>query len=206
MVLTSGDRLRDINKMSSFGAAPVQPSASIPGGELFRGFSSITNRVRLCSTASYAPADEGVQVTDRLREGGIGGVGLENLISGVKNFLPARKDFIITRLVEALMDPPSASTQALQDTDDYLLFDPRAGRTARPAAGGRSRQTFGEGIVFVVGGGSYVEFTNLGEYAERNSGVNAGGGGGKKITYGSTEIIAPGEFLKSLGELARASS
>lgn len=154
-------------------------------------------------------------MTDRLRDGGIGGVGLENLISGVKNFLPARKDFIVTRLVEALMDPSSASTQALQDTDDYLLFDPRAGRTARPAAAGRSRQTFGEAIVFVVGGGSYVEFTNLGEYAARSTaaagggtagnGVGSGVGGvGKRITYGSTEILSPGDFLKSLGALARA--
>lgn len=145
-------------------------------------------------------------MTDRLREGGIGGVGLENLISGVKNFLPARKDFIITRIVEALMDPSSASTQALQDTDDYLLFDPRAGRTARPAAG-RARQTFNEAIVFVVGGGSYVEFTNLGEYAARstmNGTTVVPGAVGKKITYGATEIISPAEFLKSLGDLAKA--
>ncbi|KAK4701611.1 sec1 family domain-containing protein 1, partial [Phenoliferia sp. Uapishka_3] len=181
-------KLRDIHRMSNLGAA--QP-VSTPGGELLKGFSSLSNRF-----------------TDRLRDGGIGGVGLENLISGVKNFLPARKDFTITRLVEALMDPPSASTQALQDTDDYLLFDPRAGRTARPAAN-RGRQTFNESIVFVVGGGSYVEFTNLGEYAARGSGKDgAAGGAGEKvqtrrITYGATEIVPPSDFLKSLANLAR---
>lgn len=112
------------------------------------------------------------------------------------------------------MDPPSASTQALSDTDDYLSFDPRAGRSARPtAASNRGRQTFAEAIVFVVGGGSYVEYGNLGEWAGRNSvpGVNGtigavgvGGAGGKKITYGATEILPPAEFLKSLGALARA--
>lgn len=159
-------------------------------------------------------------MTDRLREGGIGGVGLENLISGVKNFLPARKDLILTRLVEALMDPGSASSQALQDTDDYLLFDPRAGRSARPGAAtqGRNRQTFSDGIVFVVGGGSYVEYTNLSEFAARgntasngttstsgNSGVGGGAGtSGRRITYGSTEIVSPTDFIKSLGALARA--
>lgn len=105
------------------------------------------------------------------------------------------------------MDPASASTQALQDTDDYLLFDPRAGRTARPAAG-RGRQTFNEAVVFVVGGGSYVEFTNLGEYAARATGAAAGGVGatpgvGRRITYGATEIVPPSDFLKSLASLAR---
>ncbi|KAM0749635.1 putative SLY1 protein [Meredithblackwellia eburnea MCA 4105] len=185
-------KLRDIHRMSNLGAAaPV----STPGGELLKGFSSLSNRF-----------------TDKLRDGGIGGVGLENLISGVKNFLPARKDFTITRLVEALMDPASASTQALQDTDDYLLFDPRAARTARPAAG-RGRQTFGEAIVFVVGGGSYVEFTNLGEYAARSA-TSTGGGGtgtstpgapgvGRRITYGATEIVRPAEFMQSLAALTK---
>lgn len=114
------------------------------------------------------------------------------------------------------MDPTSASTQALQDTDDFLLFDPRAGRTARPAAAGRNRQQFSEATVFVVGGGSYVEFTNLGEYAARGqpvggvAGVVGAGASAstnapsKRITYGATEIVPPGDFLKSLGALARA--
>jgi len=138
----------------------------------------------------------------------------------VKNFLPARKDFPITRLVEALMDPSSASTQALQDTDEYLLFDPRSGgrSAARPAAAsqGRGRQNFNEAVVFVVGGGSLVEYGNMSEWASRTgqpatSGLNGsttgGGGGGvvqgsqKSVTYGSTEIMAPSEFVKALSEL-----
>lgn len=142
---------------------------------------------------------------------------MDNLVSGIKNFLPARKDFPVTRIVEALMDPASASTQALQDTDDYLLFDPRAGgRSARPGApSGRNRQTFQEAIVFVVGGGSYVEYTNLSEYTARGQPVpgagSAGGGSGiagtgpvRRITYGATEIVPPGDFLNCLGALARA--
>ncbi|SCV72742.1 BQ2448_4279 [Microbotryum intermedium] len=189
-------KLRDVMRMSNLGATPAAPTTITSGGDLMRGFSSLSNRL-----------------TDRLRDGGIGGVGLDNLISGVKNFLPAKKDFPVTRLVEALMDPPSASTQALQDTDDYLLFDPRAGRGARPggASAGRGRQPFGDAIVFVVGGGSYVEYTNLTEYAARSAPPAPGGGPPDKmgaptrrITYGATEIVNPSEFLKSLGNLARA--
>ncbi|GAA5964176.1 hypothetical protein JCM21900_001495 [Sporobolomyces salmonicolor] len=194
-------KLRDVMRMSNLGATPAQPSAiNAAGGEIMRGFSSLSNRL-----------------TDRLRDGGIGSVGLDNLISGVKNFLPARKDFPITRLVEALMDPSSASTQALQDTDDYLLFDPRSGgRSARPAAAtqGRGRQQYSEATVFVVGGGSLVEYGNLGEYAQRvNQQAQAGGGvagaagaqaGTRRITYGSTEILTPGEFVRALAELGGA--
>ncbi|GAA6021873.1 hypothetical protein JCM10207_004526 [Rhodosporidiobolus poonsookiae] len=199
-------RLRDVMRMSNLGATPAQPSAmQAAGRDLMGGFSSISNRL-----------------TDRLRESGVGGVGLDNLISGVKNFLPARKDFPVTRLVEALMDPASASTQALQDTDDYLLFDPRSGgRSARPAAAtqGRGRQQYQDAVVFVVGGGSLVEHGNLGEYVQRSIpgggtgsqlGASAGPGAQgmgqptRRITYGSTEILTPGEFVGAMANLARA--
>ncbi|GAA6048160.1 hypothetical protein JCM3770_003690 [Rhodotorula araucariae] len=201
-------RLRDVMRMSSLGAAPAQPIAGGTGGDLMRGFSSLSNRL-----------------TDRLRESGVGGVGLDNLISGVKNFLPQRKDFAVTRLVEALMDPAAASTQALQDTDDYLLFDPRSGgRSARPAAAtqGRGRQQYADAVVFVVGGGSVVEYGNLGEYVQRSvpgagsAGAQAATGAHaqpqgtqalqptRRITYGSTEILTPSEFVRALGNLARA--
>jgi hypothetical protein len=126
-------------------------------------------------------------------------VGFDNLISGVKNFLPARKELTITRLVEALMEPATAATQALQDTDDYLLFDPRATRGRTPNQPKRSQ--YQESVVFVVGGGGYVEYGNLMEWASR---VQTGGGGAKRVTYGSTEILNPSAFVKVLGELGAA--
>ncbi|GAA6010832.1 hypothetical protein JCM11491_004557 [Sporobolomyces phaffii] len=216
-------KLRDVMRMSNIAATPAQPSAvSQAGGEFMKGFSSLSNRL-----------------TDRLRDGGIVGTGLgaggalDNLISGVKNFLPARKDFPVTRLVEALMDPPSASSQALQDTDEYLLFDPKSGgRTlgARPSGnvgpGARTARTgFNEAVVFVVGGGSWVEYGNMLEWVQRTgtqpaggassgsslsaNGIASGGGaasgatgqGQKSVVYGSTEILAPSEFVKALTEL-----
>lgn len=148
------------------------------------------------------------QITERLREGGITGVGLDNIISGVKNFLPARKELTVTRLVEALMDPTTASTKALQDTDDYLYFDPKATRS-RTVGGqqsaGKNRMQFSESIVFVVGGGGYVEYGNLMEWAaskrDRDGSSGSGGAMGRKVTYGSTEIMTPAEFLQVLAVL-----
>ena len=89
------------------------------------------------------------------------------------------------------------------------------------AGGGlKARMQFQEGIVFVVGGGGYVEYTNLLEWAQRYGGVGgtstpsntAAGpardrdvnpGQGKKITYGATEIMTPGAFLSVLSQLGQ---
>ncbi|WWC63946.1 uncharacterized protein I303_106552 [Kwoniella dejecticola CBS 10117] len=186
-------KVREITRMTMMASQPAiaaQPAPSA-GGEWTRGFSALGNRI-----------------TDRLREGGITGVGLDNIISGVKNFLPARKELTVTRLVEALMEPSTATTQALQDTDDYLFFDPRASRGRNPtttSGSGKGRQQYNESVVFVVGGGGYVEYGNLMEWANRNKEGGPGGvGGNKKITYGSTEILNPTAFVKTLAELGAA--
>lgn len=140
-----------------------------------------------------------LQLTDRFRDGG-----LENLISGVKNFLPANKLLPVTRLTEALMDSSAASNQSLQETDDYIFLDPRAPRHTHTSLAGSAgssgtgkgrRMAFAESIVFVVGGAGYVEYGNLEEWAART---------GKRLTYGGTEILDPGTFveiLQSLGKL-----
>ncbi|OCH96411.1 Sec1-like protein [Obba rivulosa] len=181
-------RTREISRMtvsSAIGgsASPV-PGSNTPGGELFKGFSALGNRL-----------------TDRLKDGG-----LENLISGVKNFLPANKLLPVTRLTEALMDPSAASNQSLQETDDYIFLDPRAPRGtsaglgisgvgAGGGAGRARRMAFSEGLIFVVGGAGYVEYGNLEEWANKT---------GKRVTYGGTEIVDPGGFVKILEGLGKA--
>lgn len=110
------------------------------------------------------------------------------------------------------MDSASASTQSLQETDDYLFFDPRASRNAglglsgtggAPAglgssgagASGRGRRMqFNEGIIFVVGGASYIEYGNLQDWAKRT---------GKRVTYGGTEIMDPVGFVDLLAEMGK---
>ncbi|KAJ1031751.1 hypothetical protein NDA13_002140 [Ustilago tritici] len=180
-------KVRELTRMTMLASAPQQPTAveSAGGAGSFKGFSSLSSRL-----------------TDRLKDSG-----LENLVQGVKNFLPAQKDLTVTRLVASLMEPAGANVQALQETDEYLFFDPKAPRTRAAAASGgvKARQVFNEAIVFVVGGGGYVEFANLQEYAARTSAAAAGaagGMGGKKITYGATEILKPIDFVRALAHLA----
>ncbi|CAE6513514.1 unnamed protein product [Rhizoctonia solani] len=177
LVLDYVKKVRDISRMTSL-AAPVQ--APSQGGELFRGFSALGNRL-----------------TDRLKEGGF-----DNLLSGVKNFLPTSKDLALTRVVEAIMDPAVASNQALQDTDDYLFLDPRA---PRQQAGKAKRMGHAEAVVFVVGGSGYVEYTNLQEWAGRQA-SNTVGVPGKRVIYGGTEIENPEGFMKVLSLLGAEST
>jgi sec1 family domain-containing protein 1 len=111
----------------------------------------------------------------------------------------------VTRLTEALMDSSAASNQSLQETDEYVFLDPRAPKHANtgiPGGAGGSgitrgkRMTFMESVVFVVGGAGYVEYGNLEEWGRRSS---------RKITYGGTEIVDPGSFVKILGTLGKSS-
>ncbi|KAK9897232.1 Sec1-like protein [Cystobasidium minutum MCA 4210] len=187
-------KLREITRMASYTTAPApvtQPAGL--GGEMFRGLNSISSRL-----------------TDRLKEGG---VGFDNLLSGVKNFLPARKDSVVTRIVDAFMEPSSASAETLNMTDDYLLFDPRQQRsTLGKATSANKRMNFSEALVFVVGGGSYVEYSALQEHAARssanagNAGYTVGTAGRKRITYGSDAILAPQAFMQVLRNLSSVSS
>ncbi|KAJ7632432.1 Sly1 vesicle trafficking sec1-like protein [Roridomyces roridus] len=178
-------KLREVERMGMGSFAPSTgtgtPISNDSAGQLFKGFSALGNTF-----------------TERLTQ-----TGLEGLISGVKNFLPANKLLPITRLTEALMDSASASNSSLQETDDYLFLDPRAARNLGPGAPGGGpggsgsgkgkRMAFAESVVFVVGGAGYVEYGNLEEWAGKT---------GKRVTYGGTEILDPGGFLRVLEGLA----
>lgn len=62
------------------------------------------------------------------------------------------------------------------------------------ASFGQRRQGFSEAIVFMVGGGSMEEYSNLKDWAART--------GSRKITYGATELINANTFItEELGKL-----
>ncbi|KAI9827331.1 MAG: Vesicle trafficking between the ER and Golgi, partial [Phylliscum demangeonii] len=101
--------VREITRMTMMTSAPSQPAASqSAGGDLLRGFSAISNRL-----------------TDRFKDHALA-ANFENLISGVKNFLPVNKDLTVTKITESLMDPASAASSAIAKTENYLYFDPRS--------------------------------------------------------------------------------
>ena len=208
--LTYIKRVRDETRMTMMTSAPSQPAQPSTDSTLFKGFSSISNKL-----------------TDRL--GGGLGVNLDSLVSGVKNFLPVNKDITITKLVESLMDPASASSSAIAKTEDYLYFDPRSkdARGTMPgaqssrqqnAAGmfgaatpgtsatfGQRRQGFSEAIVFTVGGGSMDEYGNLQDWAKRTSAAQGQTGPRRRVVYGSTEILNAEDFIGIIARLGKES-
>ncbi|KAF5691657.1 SLY1-like protein [Fusarium denticulatum] len=192
-------KMTQLTTINNNTAQPAQTS------DLFGRFSSMSSRL-----------------TDRLKESGVP-TGLssnfESLISGVKNFLPVDRDFTVTKIVESIMDPSSASSSAIAKTEDYKYYDPRSanargsmpapsamrsGAGATPggmpgsqvsgqtASFGQRRQGFSEAVVFTVGGGSIDEYGNLQEWVSRTGGDRAK----KRVVYGSTEMMNAAEFIK----------
>lgn len=115
--------------------------------------------------------------------------GLSSIASKVKSFIPEKKLLPITNVVEAITDPQKASAASLLLTDEYIYFDPklRGGHTGPPR-----RQTYSEASVFVIGGGSYLEYQNLQEWASV---------AGKNVVYGATDVVSPVQFLDECAEL-----
>lgn len=168
--------VRALMRMTSMISSPPAPQGGFSQNDLFRGFSSIGNKL-----------------SDRLKEGGLGG-GFENLLSGVKNLLPTRKELVVSKIVSDIMTPPQ---NEVSKASDYLYFDPKVSKNSRSPR--QHKVTFQEAIVFVVGGGNYVEYQNLQELATQNNGK-------RKITYGSTDILSPHQFLDQLSTLGKESS
>ncbi|CAO1614546.1 unnamed protein product [Parajaminaea phylloscopi] len=205
---------------------------------LFRGFSSLSTRL-----------------TDRLKDAGLENLvaNVKNFLPQQKDFAITR---LVASLMDppgssgtGAGSSGSASgigggSVAQKETEDWLYLDPSPRRGGGPGGAGAGAGAVRSGtptmakppganmarkdaIVFVVGGGSYVEFANLQEFAARTSGlapssasVGAGSGVGvgagsagaaaalsasstyRRITYGSTEVLSPSEFVQTLASLA----
>jgi hypothetical protein len=114
------------------------------------------------------------------------GLGADAVLAGLKSYMPKNSAGSLTQLTHALMDPATASRVALSTTHHYLSFDPLS-RSA-PISSQSAKSGFTEGIVFVVGGGSMSEHSNLEEWSKSAS---------KRIVYGSTAFNSPNDFLRN---------
>ncbi|WVZ73017.1 hypothetical protein U9M48_021384 [Paspalum notatum var. saurae] len=116
------------------------------------------------------------------------GQSISVVTAGVKNLLSSGRQLALTRTVEALMEG-----KPNPEVDNYLLFDPRAPRLG---GGGQFKGPFREAIVFMIGGGNYIEYRSLMELAERSQ-------PSKHIIYGATELVNGVEFIEQLAELGQ---
>ncbi|GAB4849105.1 Vesicle trafficking between the ER and Golgi [Ancistrocladus abbreviatus] len=116
------------------------------------------------------------------------GQSISAVTAGVKNLLSSDRQLALTRTVEVLMEG-----RPNPEIDSYVLFDPRAPKSS---SGSHLRGPFKEAVVFMIGGGNYVEHGSLQDLAHRQQ-------PSKHIIYGTTEILTGGEFVEQLALLGK---
>jgi len=109
--------------------------------------------------------------------------------AGVKALMPSHKELHITRITDAIMEMKSDL-----GVDNYHYFDPKIQKKMRQTSIPRKNTPFKEAIVFVIGGGNYVEYLNLQDYSKKMP--------AKKILYATTELLNSHQFLQQLTELS----
>ena len=135
-------------------------------------------------------------IQQQLRGGGTKTIGMfshlmstgsQFVMEGVKNLVVKKHNLPITKILDSLMELKSSS-----EVDNYRYFDPKLTRSVDPSSG-RSKMPFSDAIVFVVGGGNYIEYHNLMDYVKNKA--------GKRISYGCSELLNASQFLSQLSFL-----
>ena len=108
--------------------------------------------------------------------------------AGVKNLLSSDRQLALPRTVEALMEG-----KPNPEIDNYLVFDPRSPKSSSGSSS-HLKGPFKEAIVFMIGGGNYVEYGSLQELVQRQQPV-------RHVVYGTTEILTGVEFIEQLTQL-----
>ncbi|XP_075048396.1 sec1 family domain-containing protein 1 isoform X2 [Mixophyes fleayi] len=115
--------------------------------------------------------------------------GSQFVMEGVKNLVLKQQNLPVTRVLDSLMEVKSNL-----ETDDFRYFDPKMLR-GNDSSVPRNKNPFQEAIVFVVGGGNYIEYQNLVDYVKTKQ--------GKHVLYGCTELFNAAQFVKQLSQLGQ---
>lgn len=115
------------------------------------------------------------------------GQGISAVTKGVKNLLAGERHFAITRAVEALSEGKQGT-----GTENFLVLDPKAPKGS--SSSDRVMGPFKDIIVFMIGGGNYLEYISLQAFANQCSPK-------KNIVYGATEVVSGTDFLDQLRQL-----
>ncbi|KAH6768678.1 Sec1/munc18-like proteins superfamily [Perilla frutescens var. frutescens] len=119
------------------------------------------------------------------------GQSISAVTAGVKNLLSNDHQLALTRTVDALMEG-----KPNPDIDSYLVFDPRTPKSSSGSSSSHMKGPFKEAIVFMIGGGNYVEYGSLQELVHRQQPP-------KHVIYGTTEILTGDEFVEQLAVLGQ---
>ncbi|KAJ3426910.1 sec1 family domain-containing protein [Anaeramoeba flamelloides] len=107
---------------------------------------------------------------------------------GLDNMRPSNSGKIlpITRIVSSIMEMKGEKNDS--PNKSFLYLDPKISSSFKNSSIPRNKTPYKEAIVFVVGGGNYLEYQNLYEYSQGQIPK-------KSIIYGTTDIINAEQFL-----------
>ena len=122
------------------------------------------------------------------------GQSINTITKGVKNLLSGERVLPIAVAFDALM-----ANQPGPETADYAYLGPKAPH-GKPVGPREGDPAFHDGIVFVIGGGNYLEYRSLVELKSRER-ANV-----RSVVYGSTSLCHSETFLSTLASLGAAAS
>lgn len=110
-------------------------------------------------------------------------------MKGLKTIVASDKDTPVCQIMDGLMEQKPTGI-----TENYLYLDPKAPPAPPGGEAPRIRAPFRRGIAFVIGGGNYTEMQSLQEWGTKH---------GRQVSYGSTDLVAPGQFVEELCQLGK---
>lgn len=117
--------------------------------------------------------------------------GSQFVMSGVKNLVLKEHLLPLTKIVDGLMD---SRTKVSREAREYTYLDPKASNESDI----KRKRIFQSAIVFVVGGGNYIEYQNLVEYCKSRSKSLSDPYCSRHVIYGSTDLMNATQFLQQL--------
>ena len=142
------------------------------------------------------------------------------VMAGVKNLVVKKHNLPLTKIVDDIMEQKQGKYN-----DEYKYLDPKILRGNEGGQIPRTKTTFNDAIVFVVGGGNYIEYQNLQDYVKnKNAGhatsackfiliqlflvaqpylFSVSTASQKRIVYGSTQMMNADQFLGQLTLLGK---
>ncbi|VDM96453.1 unnamed protein product [Thelazia callipaeda] len=115
--------------------------------------------------------------------------GSQLFMEGVKNLVPKKHNLPLTKMVDTILTGNSQVNSRYSD-DEFRYYDPKlmhqSGKEPQRARNNAAQDV----IVFVIGGGNYVEYQNVIDYGKSK--------GLARITYGCTELVNPAQFVEQV--------
>merc|ERR1719464_188446 len=122
------------------------------------------------------------------------------VMAGVKNLVVKKHNLPLTKIVDEIMEQKQGKVN-----EEFRYLDPKILRGPESGQVPRTKTPFADAVVFVVGGGNYIEHQNLQDYVKsRNAAYgnsSAAIGSQKRVVYGSTQLTNAAQFLGQLSKL-----